>query len=217
MCTASIECSDKSVCVAGRCQLDKPNVKPAVDSSRRVVVKPVDISFVSRASTNTGALPTVFVLGKDGGKLLLRFSVSLPKSSNIIEAYVVLRRATVVDDDPNPISLHATRIVDSWSGGSVSWAIQPRSTETRSPSTLVKPHGSSIVRLDVRDLVRHWVKRDPNDHGIAILAEEETRSGSTFALSSVGIEDESSEGARTRAPQPVGEPDVEPYLELYVR
>ena len=54
--------------------------------------------------------------------------------------------------------------------------------------------------MDVREIVRHWAKHDPNDQGVAIVAENETRSGTTFALNGVGAER-----------------DVEPYLELYVR
>jgi hypothetical protein len=225
MCTASSECSDKSACVAGRCQLDKATVKPAVDSARRIVVRPVDIAYVkSGDAASGGALPSVFVLGKDGGKLFLRFAVTIPSNANIVEAYVVLRRSTVVDDDPAPVSLHATRIVESWSGGSMSWALQPRSTESRSPSTLVEPGGSGIVRLDVRELVRQWARHDPTDQGIAVIAENETRSGSTFALSNLGAPQSTPSAVgldlnSSSRPATVGvvSPDVEPFLELYVR
>lgn len=200
LCTASSECASGNACVAGRCQLEKPTVKPAVDSARRLVVRPVDMAVVARASD--GALPGIFSLGRDAApaKLLLRFSVALPSNATVIEAYVVLRKSTVVDDDPEPISLHATRIEEVWNGGSVSWAIQPRMSETRSPSTLVESAGSPVVRMDVREIVKHWAKHDPADQGIAILAENESRSGTTFAISGGGADR-----------------DVEPYLELYVR
>jgi hypothetical protein len=79
--------------------------------------------------------------------------------------------------------------------------LQPQVVETRLPATVVEPGGPPLVRLDVRDLVRQWPKHDPNDQGIAIVAENETRTGTTFAFRSLG------------APAP----DVEPYLELYVR
>lgn len=208
LCVASSECAQTSACVAGRCQLQGPAVKPAVDSARRVVVRPIDIAYVKRGDRPTGGgLPADVPLGKDGGKLLLRFSVSVPPGANLVEAYVVLHRSEVVDDDPAPISLHATRIVEDWAGGSTSWAAQPRSIETRLPSTFVEPGRLAIVRLDVRDLVRQWARRDPQDQGIAIVADRETRSGTTFALRRVGAGAlSSSEGL-----------DVEPYLELYLR
>jgi hypothetical protein len=216
MCTASSECDGKSACVAGRCQLEKPTVKPAVDSARRVVVRPIDVAYLrSGDRASGGALPPVFALGKDRAKLFLRFAVALSPTSNVVEAYVILRRSGVVDDDPSPISLHATRIVESWTGGSISWALQPRATEIRLPSTTVEPSGSALVRLDVRELVRQWARRDPNDHGIAIVAENESRTGTTFALSGFGAE---RDGVAGRVgPASSAAPDVEPYLELYVR
>ncbi len=192
MCTASSECAAESACVAGRCQPEKANVKPAIDASRRIVLRPVDVAFVSRRTSDP--TPAAFALGRDSGVLLLRFSVALPEAANVIEAYVVLHRSDAVDDDPSPISLHATRIVEAWQGRSMSWGLQPQQAETRTPSTLVEPGGPVLVRLDVRDLVRQWPKHDRNDQGIAVVADTDTRTGTTFALQS-----------------------AEPFLELYVR
>jgi len=197
MCTASNECAAQSACVAGRCQPDKPNVKPAIDAARRLVVRPVDLAYVRRgegSGNGDGTVPPLFALGRDSAVLLMRFSVAIPDAANVIEAYVVLHRSDAVDDDPSPISLHATRIVDGWQGRSTCWGLQPRQSETRAPSTLVEPGGPSTVRLDVRDLVRQWPKHDPRDQGIAVVADNDTRTGTTFALVS-----------------------VEPFLELYLR
>jgi hypothetical protein len=226
MCTATSECAKENACVAGRCQPDKPTVKPAVDSARRWVVSPSDLAYVKKGDpAGDGALPPLFALGRSNGVLFLRFSVALPANANVIEAYVCLRRATVVDDDPAPITLHATRIIDSWEGRSTSWAFQPRVREVRTPATIVEPGGPGLVRIDVRDLVRQWAKRDPQDQGIAIVAENESRTGTTFALSSVGADrspgfevggPSPSDRSRT-APPVVSAPDVAPYLELYVR
>lgn len=204
MCTASYECG-KSACVAGRCQVDKPALKPAVDSARRIVVHPVDLAFVQRGDDAHEAAPPVFApLGQRDGRLLLRFSLALPPAATVSEAYIVLHRASAVDDDPAPISLHATRIVQDWQGGSVTYATQPRSRELRLPLTFVEPGGAPLVRVDVRDLVRQWPKRDPADQGVAIVAEGSTITGSTFALSEGAVEDRSGV-------------DVGPYLEVYLR
>jgi hypothetical protein len=204
MCTTQSECTKDAACVAGRCQPDKPNVKPAIDSARRIVVRPVDLAYVRRGEgPSGGALPPLFVLGQGGGTLLLRFAVNFSSAANIVEAYVVLRRSDVVDDDPAPIVLHATRIVEPWAGRSTSWALQPQMQELRTPSTTVEPSGPGLVRLDVRDLVRQWGRHDPTDQGIGIIAETESRTGTSFALASGGS------GGRTE--------DVEPYLEVYVR
>jgi hypothetical protein len=202
MCVANAECAASSACVAGRCQPEKTNVKPSVDAARRVVVHPVDLAYLRRGDGESGgALPPEFALGRDSAVLLLRFAVAIPSTANVVEAYVVLRRSDAVDDDPTPISLHATRIVQGWEGRSTSWARQPRTAETRLPATVVAPGGPSLVRLDVRDLVRQWPKHDPADQGVAIVADNESRSGSTFAFRT----------ARAVAL------DVEPYLELYLR
>lgn len=208
MCTTQAECTKESACVAGRCQPDKPNVKPAIDSARRIVVRPVDLAYLRRGEgASDGALPPLFVLGHGGGTLLLRFAVNFAPAANIVEAYLVLRRSDLVDDDPAPIALHATRIVEPWSGRSTSWALQPQMQELRTPSTTVEPSGPPLVRLDVRDLVRQWGRHDPVDQGIGVVAENESRTGTTFALASGG-----SGGSRTQTEQ-----DSEPYLEVYVR
>lgn len=223
MCTATSDCAAQTSCVAGRCQPDKPTVKPAVDSARRWVVRPSDMAFVASGDpARDGALPPLFSLGRDGGLLLLRFAVALPPNANVIEAYVCLRRAGVVDDDPSPIALHATRIIDPWEGRSTSWGRQPRTREVRAPATIIEPSGPALVRVDVRDLVRHWSKRDHADQGIAIVAEGDSRTGTTFAFTA--LETDRAGGAealgppgRGRPPPAVSAPDVAPYLELYVR
>ena len=191
-------------------------------------MRPVDLAYVRRGEgAQGGALPPIFVLGKDGGTLLVRFSVALAPGANVVEAYLVLRRSDAVDDDPAPMSLHATRIVKTWEGRSTSWAMQPKTQETKTPSTVVQPGGPSLVRLDVRDLVRQWVKHDPADQGIAVIAEGESRTGTTFALSAIGTTGtERGAGsdpgaafvaARLESARSSSAPDVEPYLELYVR
>lgn len=193
-------------------------MKPAVDTAKRLVVRPVDLAYVS-AGRGEGAPPPVVVLGKDGAMLLLRFELSLPPGANVAEAYLVLHRAKVVDDDPAPISLHVTRIVEAWDGRSTSWARQPRLAETRAPVTTVEPFGPTLVRLDVRDLVRRWARRDPTDQGLAVVADQESPMGTTFALTAVGSERSPGTdlGFGPDRLRTAPSPDVEPYLELYLR
>ena len=219
MCTASTECAALSACVAGRCQSENATVKPAIDAARRLVLRPVDVAYLRRGDeASGGALPPLFALGRDSAVLMMRFSVALPSTVNIVEAYVVLRRSDAVDDDPAPVSLHATRIVEGWQGRSVSWPRQPRVVDTRAPATLVEPGGPSLVRLDVRDLVRRWARHDERDQGIAVVADNETRTGTTFAFRAVGAaSSDLFSGGQRPAFAPVAAPDLEPYLELYLR
>jgi hypothetical protein len=193
-------------------------LKPAIESAKRLVVRPADIGFTAKDQDRaTDALPPVVALGARGGKLFLRFSAPIPAESTVVEAYVVLRRSSVVDDDPIPVDLSARRIVEPWTAGAVAWGRQPRLSETRAPVTTVEPGAGGLVRLDVRDLVRGWARHDPADQGIAIVADGESPTGTRFALSALGIDRESSPvPASPRAPaRPVVDP--EPYLELYLR
>ncbi len=200
MCVAPADCARDFACVAGRCQLDKPNVKPAINTARRLVVRPVDLAYLRRGHAEVDRLAPVVAFGRDASVLLMRFEVSLPKNANVLEAYVVLHRSEAVDDDPEPMSMHVNRIIEAWDGRSTSWARQPRTLETRLAATVVAPGGPRLVRLNVLEIVRLWQLRDPRDHGLALVADDSSRSGSTVALRSV-----------------TGSADVEPYLELYVR
>lgn len=228
MCAATSECAAQSSCVAGRCQPERANVKPAIDTARRLVVHPADVAFVRRGDPPADELPPQFVLGRDPAILLLRFSVDLTPAANVVEAYLVLRRSDAVDDDPAPISLHATRIVERWSGRAASWALQPRTAEVRAPVTVAHPAGPALVRLDVRDLVRRWARHEPTDQGVAVTADSDGRTGMTFAFRASGVGRASPADpylAAASGPLAAGggdapssaSPDVEPYLELYVR
>ncbi len=184
MCGAPNECGLGQGCVAGRCMPD--GGVPAIQNAKRILVTPVDVAFVRRGDApNGGALPPVVALGRAADAealLLLRFNVAIPKDATVLEAYVMLERTAAVDSDPTPITLHAARIVDPWDGRSISWALQPRIEETRSPSTTVDPAARALVRLDVRDLVNHWRRHEKSDQGIAVLADTTSATGMAFAL-----------------------------------
>jgi hypothetical protein len=231
LCVSTTECGTMSACVAGRCQ---PQLKddagrplpPMIASPqvRRLVVAPTDIAYVSTGGGETPSdLPPVLVLGKkgDGATLFLRFAVPIAPEENVVEAYVLLDRAAVVQSDPEPISLHADRIIDAWDGRSISYARQPRYEETASPATIVTGAGRPLVRIDVRDLATHWKMRDPRDQGIAIVADDTSRTGMSFAAAS-SVRDEgptSMLGNATDEPSGTSGTWVSspPRLELYLR
>lgn len=213
MCTASAECGGRGACIAGRCQLEKATLKPAIDSARRLVVHPVDIGFTSSVTKAEAALPTLLPLGRDSTKLLLRFALTLPAGSNVIEAYVVLRRASAVDDDPRTATFRALRIAEPWTGGAVPWGRAPRLVDARLPVTTVEPGTTPLVRVDVKDAVRGWARRDPSEHGLAIVAEGGGATGTAIALTGSALEAEG--GSRLTLATSAADP--EPYLEIYVR
>lgn len=229
LCTATTDCASGSACVAGRCQPDRPGTKPSIEAARRLVFRPVDVGYVRRGARGGGeeeeGVPAQVALGRDGAVLLLRFEAAVPSTAKVVEAYLVLHRSTVVDDDPAPTFLHGTRIVEAWSGRSVTQARQPKLDDVGAPETVVEPSAPALVRLDVREIVRLWQRRDPTDQGIAVVARGEGSTGTTFALA----EGRQSGVERGAGPEPSGPAgirgadghgqaaSVEPYLELYVR
>lgn len=225
MCSTATECGSKAGCVAGRCLPDGGT--PAIQAARRLVVPPVDAAFVRRGDGATdGALPRLFTLGRepDGdATLFLRFSVPLPKDASVVEAYVLLERDDAVDTDPAPIVLHAARIVEPWDGRTLSWAVQPRVEDVRAPSTTVIPSGRTTVRVDVRELVQRWQRHERADQGIAIVADNASRTGVAFALTVAGEASQGSPvaslgaGAATSEALRQGIEKMGPRLELYVK
>jgi hypothetical protein len=164
----------------------------------------------------------VLLLGRSGDAavLLLRFAVPIPEDDSVVEAYVLLDRSEVVESDPQPISLHAARIIDAWDGRSISFERQPRWEETGSPGAIVTGTERPLIRVDVRDLVKHWKTHDPRDQGIAIVADDTSRTGMAFAATAV-ISDEGSNsmlGTQGHTDQSQSTWAVAPpRLELYLR
>ena len=221
MCVAPNECGAQSTCVAGRCQ--RRDGTPAIQTTRRLVLEPVAMAYLRRGDgPRGGALPPAFILGreKDGeARLFLRFTAPMPRETTVVEAYLLLERALDLDADPAPIRLHAARVIDPWDPRSLSWALQPRIEETRSPSTTVTTSGRTRIRIDVKNLVARWGYHDPMDHGIVILADTLTPTGMAFAFAPMGMERPGggllAESKLDVSPtSPLGLP---PQLEIYVK
>ena len=203
MCTASSECVAQSACVAGRCQPDKPNVKPAIDAARRLVVRPTGVAYLRRGDgANGGALAAALCARS---RLRRPHDAFLGPASRDREHRRGLRRAPPFRRGRRRSSTDfPTRDPDHRRLGAAIHFLGAAASCHRGARSrhLVEPGGPALVRLDVRDLVRQWPKHDPRDQGVAIVADNETRTGTTFAFRAVG----------THSPA-----DVEPYLELYLR
>ncbi len=226
-------CAATSSCVAGRCVAHDAAV--AISTARRVLYDPVAVGYVRRGGE--ASVPAMVALGRgDGALAFLRFSVSLPPEAGVVEAYLLLDRVTAVDPDPQPIALHAARVLDAWDPQSLSWAVQPRVEEVGAPVTRVLPASGAIVRLDVREIVERWRRRRGTDFGLAVVSEavglarategadasdasaaapeaRQERQGMAFALAAGG-------GARGGGGQGEGARDEGPSgprLELYLR
>src|ERR1700690_4306797 len=135
LCVSTTECGATNACIAGRCQPTRKDdagrsLPPEISSPqvRRVVVSPTDIAYVSAHGEGSPAdLPPVLVLGRqgEGAELFLRFAVPITDEESVVEAYLLLDRADVVETDPKPISLHVARIIDTWDARSITFERQP--------------------------------------------------------------------------------------------
>ena len=167
-------CMGEADCVA------RARAVPA--TSRRLLYDPVDVAYVSRRSGNAGT-PAFATLGADdGAAVLLRFSIELPPEARILEAFILLDRATRVDAVPGVVTLRAGRITQAWDSRSVSFAQQPRVEETGGLPTRVPFGGGSQVRLDVSALVRRWLRRGRDEFGIEVEADGPGQPGMTLDL-----------------------------------
>jgi hypothetical protein len=213
MCATEVDCGTQASCVAGRCVAR--GATAAIDTARRLVFAPEDLAYLTPGGDRRD--PSIGVLGslrEPRSLILLRFAVPLPPEANVLEAYLVLERATEIDADPGQLMLHTARIVDPWDSRSVSWPRQPRLHEAGAPVTPVTSTSGPLVRLDVRTIVQRWRRRSGDDFGVAILAEGATPTGIALALAPLvgGSRDPFASLAPTVSAQPLSPFDPHPVL-----
>jgi hypothetical protein len=213
LCERSTECGTMA-CVAGRCQPEAG--VPRIMSTRRLLRLPTKLAALSPRNTGhpapTGPRAT---LGESDAQLLMDFDINLQPEESVVEAYVLLERADTPTDPSAPISLHATRIVEAWNPGSLSWAQRPSLDTRRTPVSWVRPGQRGVVRIDVLELVRQWRMPARDHHGLAIVSADHSGGGMTFALES-GVALAPDVGGGSEAPGTILS-DRGPCLELYVR
>jgi hypothetical protein len=176
---AERECGSSYACVAGRCvntaaSADAAAPLPAIAARGvvRLVARPTDLAYLRHGDPAGAGVPEIVTLGTaDGSRLFMRFDAAIPAGATVIEAHLIVLRASEVDADPAPVALHAARVAEPWSAASISWARQPRVEETRSPAAFVTASGREVVRIDVRELVAGWALHDARDQGLALVAD----------------------------------------------
>ncbi len=204
LCAGEKECGVDSACVAGLCL--RRGTVPAFEGARRWVLSPVEVACAAEPEiAECGAAETVSFGRADGAAtVLLRFAVALPPESRVLEAFVLLDRASDIEVDPAPIFLHAERVVSPWNGASVARSPRPRLRDAGLPWTKVMPSGPQTVRIDVRSVIADVSRSDREglaagrELGIGIVAQGSSFTGLAFALAS---------GRHGRGPR----------LELYVK
>ncbi len=150
---------------------------------RRVVV-PSDLAWLSGRETKAaeGSLPRVASFdGTSRGTLFLHFA-ELEIPSDLVEAYVVLRRAPDTDPPEGPVVLRALRIEDSWTSLTLSSVRPPRLVDLHGPETRVVGSSSDVVRIDVKALLGSLAKKTSHERGIAVVLGNEPASPLFLAL-----------------------------------
>jgi len=182
MCAVDDPCSQGHTCVSGRCVSAKGAVRLfEVDDAGSPVVKrrifpATEVGWIPGKAPSeegkAGSVPEVIGLGgASRGVLLLRFAeVVVPP--DLVEAYVLLRRAAGTDPPTGPVVLGAHRIEEDWDPVRLVHSRPPRWTDVLGPETRILPVSGDVVRIDVRSLVAGWTKKRLDDQGIAILAHE---------------------------------------------
>jgi hypothetical protein len=114
--------------------------------------------------------------------LFLRFAVPMPHETTVLEAYLLLDRIPDATVDLAPIALHTARVVGAWDSRSLTWGSQPSIQEVGAPVTRIAGGSGATVRLEVRELLQRWRKRERDDFGVAVVADGRSTTGVTFAL-----------------------------------
>lgn len=190
MCAVDDPCSAGLTCVSGRCVSPKNAVRLfEVDDAgsplvKRRVVVPSDLAWLSGRETTAaeGSVPrTASFDATSRGSLLLHFS-DLEIPSDMVEAYVVLRRAPDTDPPEGPVVLRALRIEDPWTSRTLSSVRPPRLVDLHGPETRVVGGASDVVRVDVKALLASFAKKKSHERGIAVVLGNEPSSPLYLAL-----------------------------------
>jgi hypothetical protein len=148
--------------------------------------------------------------------LFLRFAVPLPHETTVLEAYLLLDRIPDATVDPAPIALHTARVVSAWDSRSLTWGSQPSIEEVGAPVTRIAGGSGATVRLEVRELLQRWRKRERNDFGLAVVADGGSATGVTFALAPYDVPADRRDPVLAAATGPRSQL-AGPRLEAYVR
>jgi hypothetical protein len=216
MCVVETECGSQSACVAGRCVAR--GATPAIDSARRLLFSPIDVGWTHRGGgETTDGSPAVGTLGRgDGAVLLLRFALPLPRETTVLEAYLLLDRIPDATTDPATLALHTARVVSAWDSRSLTWGSQPSIEEVGAPVTRIAGGAGTTVRLEVRELLQRWRKRERDDFGVAVVADGRSATGITFALAPYDVPADRRDPVLAAAGGPRSQLEG-PRLEAYVR
>jgi hypothetical protein len=216
LCGGPAACAKNAACVAGQCLRD--GATPALSLSKRIVLAPEAAAALEPGESSAGgALPALFTLGRAsdrGAMLLLLFDLRSEKITSVLRASVLIDRSDAAFSDPVPISLHADAILARWDGRRVRSGTAPPLEDVRAPRTVVSPSGTRVTRVDVTGMAQRWLAGDSALHGVAIVAENTSPTGVTFAMGGAPLPDRGALGVVSPSHEVTTQA---PRLELYVQ
>jgi hypothetical protein len=185
VCSAKASCGSGRICVTGRCT--RPGTQPVAPDSYRIVVAASDLAVVSARSQDE-TLPTDVALAAPSAPIvLLRFPAPWGNRARIAAAFLTLHpEEAAVGDGGRPWTVSVARVLEPWSGASVSWGRLPRLSAPL--VTTEVPLGSSRpLRIDVTSIVQRWSLAEDDEQGIALWASSAGWLGPTYATGALGL------------------------------
>lgn len=196
LCADQGVCADGSVCVVGRCRLAASTIVPS-PQARRLVLFPEAIAAATPDERGGGQhLPATVWLGRGSSTVFLRFSVPVSDPADVTAAFVVVESSRDALAPAGPVPVDLAEILDLWQADAVSDGRIPR-VGVPSRAGVISGSFGGPYRFDVTHLVKRWAKRDGDDHGLALIADDVDAYGAPVSL---GV----TEGRG-------------PYLEVYLR
>jgi hypothetical protein len=176
-------CGEGRTCVAGRCRAQETPASPG--DAQRVVLPPADVAVVSLSGGGGGPdLPDAVAVGRAASgtvTMFFRFEATWRDDAEVASAFLVLEPMEGSPPALLPISFEMARIVEPWRAAVVSPGRQPRLAVPLVAGTM-RARPSLPLRVDVTPLVRTWSRRDPDDHGIALLAKGDDAYGAVVSM-----------------------------------
>lgn len=181
-------CDNGQTCVLARCRAEGDVPSPA--DATRAVIAPDDLAVVAANGPNApeGELAESVALGRSASgtvAMLLRFTRPFPADAEIASAYVVLSPLAGSPPGAARSTIEVARIVEPWTGTTVTWGRQPRLGVPEITAALpLSP--SAPLRVDVTSLVRGWRAADKENQGIALLVSGDDALGVAYSLGAAG-------------------------------
>jgi hypothetical protein len=172
-CTSSAACGAGQTCVVGRCG-DASGGGAVEPETRRYVLEPESIAFVSSGEDLGRVRPPYVALGADVGdraRILVKFPAATWPSARIARAFLVLERVSGAQAGPGDVTIRAERIIEPWSvRGDVgtTWASPPQSVGMAGAESIVEVRGGAPIRIDVTPYAIELARKGATTWGLRV-------------------------------------------------